>query len=63
MDCDGLDMSLEYGSEKYRIFMRELLGKRPLSRPRRWEDNIKMNFRKMGCEDGGWMKLGQDRVP
>jgi hypothetical protein len=22
-----------------------------------------MNFRKMGCEDGGWMKLGQDRVP
>jgi hypothetical protein len=26
-------------------------GKRPLGRPKfRWEDNIKMDFQKMGCE-------------
>jgi hypothetical protein len=26
---------------------------KPSGRPRRWEDNIKMDFRGKGC-DGGW---------
>jgi hypothetical protein len=37
-------------------------GKRPPARPRhRWEDNIKMNLRKIGCGDMNWIHLTQDR--
>jgi hypothetical protein len=37
-------------------------GKRPLEKPRRrWEDNIKMNFQKVGCEFMDWIELAQDR--
>jgi hypothetical protein len=28
----------------------------------RWEDKIKMDFRKNGCQEGKWMELAQDRV-
>jgi hypothetical protein len=36
--------------------------KRPLGRPkRRWEDNIKMDFQKVGGGRGDWMELAQDR--
>ena len=38
-------------------------GKRPLGRPRcRWEDNIKMDLRKLGCDSGDWIALAEDRV-
>ena len=34
----------------YRVFVGIPEGKRPLGRPqRRWEDNIKMDLREMGC--------------
>jgi hypothetical protein len=37
-------------------------GKRPLGRPRRrWEDNIKMDLRKMGIDGANWIRLPQDR--
>jgi hypothetical protein len=37
-------------------------GKRPLGRPtRRWEDNIKTDVQKVGCEGMDWIDLGQDR--
>jgi ribosome biogenesis protein Nip4 len=37
-------------------------GKRPLGKIRpRWEDNIKMNLRKIGYEVVDWMHLVQDR--
>jgi len=40
----------------HRVLVGKPEGKRPLGRPRRrWEDNIKMDFR----ED--WMELAQDR--
>ena len=36
--------------------------KRPLVRPRRsWEDNIKMDFREVGCDSGEWIELAEDR--
>jgi hypothetical protein len=36
--------------------------KRPLGRPRhRWEDNIKMDLREVGCRDMDWIGLAQDR--
>ena len=37
-------------------------GERPLGRPRRrWEDNIKMDLREMGCDRGNWLALAEDR--
>jgi hypothetical protein len=37
-------------------------GKRPLARPSvRWEDNIKMNFRELGCGSTDWIELAQVR--
>ena len=37
-------------------------GKRPLGRPRRrWEDNIKMDLREVGCKPGDWIALAEDR--
>jgi exonuclease III len=36
-------------------------GRRPLERLRhRWEDNIKMDVRGVGCGDMNWMDLAQD---
>ena len=38
------------------------VGERPLGRPRRrWEDNIKMDRQKVGCEGMDWIELAQDR--
>jgi len=37
------------------------VGKRALERPRcRWEDNIKMEFREVGCGGMDWIELAQD---
>jgi hypothetical protein len=39
------------------------LRKRPLRRSRRrWEDNIKMERKETGCENGEWMELVQGCV-
>jgi hypothetical protein len=36
---------------------------RLLSRPsRRWQDNIKLDLKEIGCEVVEWIKLIQDRV-
>ncbi|KAJ4427892.1 hypothetical protein ANN_23900 [Periplaneta americana] len=46
----------------YRVLVGRPEGKRPLGRPRRrWEDNIKMDLRKVGYDDGDWINLAQDR--
>jgi CRISPR/Cas system-associated protein Cas7 (RAMP superfamily) len=40
----------------------KLRGKRPLGRPRRrYEDNIKMDLREVGCESMDWIEVAQDR--
>ena len=37
-------------------------GKGPLARPmRRWEGNIKMDLREVGCEGMDWIEPAQDR--
>ena len=37
-------------------------GKRPLGGPRRrWEDDINMDLREVGCDPGGWIGLAEDR--
>ena len=46
----------------YRVLVRKPEGKRPLGRPRyRWEDNIKMDLREVGCGGMDWIELAQDR--
>jgi hypothetical protein len=38
----------------YKVFVRKPEGTRPLRRPRhRWEDNIKMEIKEIGCEGVG----------
>ena len=50
------------GRVMYRVLAGKPEGKRPLGRPRRrWEDNIKTDFQKVGGGCGGWMELAQDR--
>jgi hypothetical protein len=42
----------------YRVLVGKPEGKRPLGRPRfRWEDNIKMDLREVGCGDMGSIEL------
>ena len=37
-------------------------GKRPLGKlSRRWEDNIKMDLREVGCDARNWIDLAEER--
>ncbi|KAJ4438799.1 hypothetical protein ANN_14751 [Periplaneta americana] len=46
----------------YRVLVGRPERKRPLGRPRRrWEDNIKMDLREVGCDDREWINLAQDK--
>ena len=46
----------------YRALVGKPEGKRPLGRPRRrWEDNIKMDLKEVGCGGMEWIELAQDR--
>jgi len=46
----------------YRVLAGKPEGRRPLGRPRRrWEDNIRIDLREVGCECVDWMELAQDR--
>jgi len=46
----------------YRVLVGKPEGKRPLGRRRhRWEDNIKMDLKVVGCEGTYWIELAQDR--
>ena len=48
---------------EYRVLVGKPGNKRPLGRPRhRWEDNIKMDLREVGCDAGDWIDLAQYRV-
>jgi hypothetical protein len=51
------------GRDVYRVLVGRSEGKRPLGRPRRrWEDNIKMDFREMRIDGANWIWLTQNRV-
>jgi hypothetical protein len=50
------------GRGVYRVLVGKPEGRRPMGRPRRrWEDNIRMDLREVGCGDMDWMELAQDR--
>jgi len=46
----------------YRVLVGKPEGKRPLGRPRRrWENNIKMDLKEVGCGGTEWIDLDQDK--
>jgi hypothetical protein len=46
----------------YRALVGKPEGRRPLGRPRcRWQDNIKMDLREVGCGGVDWIDLAQNR--
>ena len=53
---------MEQSRNAYRVLVGKPEGKRPLGRPRRrWEDNIKIDLREVGCDPGEWIDLAEDR--
>ena len=52
----------EKSRNAYRVLLGKPEGKRPSGRTRcRWEDNIKMDLRKVGCDSGDCIDLAEDR--
>ena len=53
---------MEEGRSVFKILPGAPAGKRTLGRPRRrWEDNIRMDFKEMGINTKNWVDLAQDR--
>ena len=53
---------MEKSRNAYRVLVGKPEGKSPLRRRRlRWEDNIKMDLREVGCDPGEWIDLAEDR--
>ena len=53
---------MEQSRNAYRVLVVKPEGKRPLGRPRRrWEDNIRMDLREVGCDSDEWIDLAEDR--
>ena len=53
---------MEQSRNTYRVLVGNPEGKRPLGRPRRrWEDNITMDLREVGCDPGELIDLAEDR--
>ena len=53
---------MEQFRNAYRVLVGKPEGRRPLGRPRRrWEDNIKMDLREVGCDPRNWIAVAKDR--
>ena len=53
---------MEQSRNAYKVLVGKSEGKRPLGRPRRrWEDNIKMDLREVGCDPGEWIAFAENR--
>ena len=53
---------MEQSRNACRVLVGKPKGGRPLGRPRRrWEDNIRMDLREVGCDQGEWIDLAEDR--
>jgi hypothetical protein len=50
------------GRGVYRILVGRPEGKRPLGRPRRRLDDIKVDLREIGIDGAKWIRLAQDTV-
>ena len=62
-ETDGHVARMELSRNAYRILVGKSEGNIPLGKPRRrWEDNIKMDLRDVGCDAGDWIDYAQDKV-
>ena len=53
---------MEQSRNAYRVLVEKPEGKRLSGMPRhRWEDNIKMDLREVGCDPGEWIDIAEDR--
>ena len=53
---------MKHSRNAYRLLVGKPEGNRTLGRPRRrWEDNIKMDLREVGCDPKDWIALAEDR--
>ena len=53
---------MEEGRSAFKILTGKPTGKRHLVRPRRrWEDNVRMNLKKIGTNAGNWVDSAHDR--
>jgi hypothetical protein len=53
---------MEERRDVYRVLVGKPEGKRSLGRPRRrWEDDIKIYLREVGCGAMDWIEVTQDR--
>jgi hypothetical protein len=50
------------GRGVYRVLVGRPKGKRPLGRPHKWEDNIKMDLKEIWINGMNWIWLAQNRV-
>ena len=51
---------MEQSRNAYRVLLGKPERKRSLGRPRRrWEDNIKIDLREVGCDPGYWIDLAE----
>jgi hypothetical protein len=47
----------------HKILVTKHEGRKPLGRPEhRWKNNIKMDFKEVGCESVDWIHVVQNRV-
>ena len=54
--------AIEQSRNACRVLLGKSEGKIHLGRSRhRWEDNIKMDLREVGCDPGEWIDLAEDR--
>ena len=62
LSWEGQVARMEQSRNAYRVLMGKPVSMRPLGRPRRrWENNIKMNLRGVGCDPRDWIVLAEDR--
>ena len=53
---------MDQSRNTYKVLVGKPEGKRSLGRPMcRWEDNIKMDLREVGCDPGEWIALAENR--
>ena len=58
----GHEARMEEGRSAFKILKATLAGKRFLERPRRrWEDNIRMDLKKIGTNAKNWVDSAQNR--
>ena len=59
---EGHVSRMEKGRSDFRLLTDKPTGKRPLGMPRRiWEDDIRMDLKKIGINTRNWVNLAQDR--